>query len=137
MVPVFWQHLLQPPSHCCPQAALQNVRAVAAALPGPSTTKHLFARADVVLAWYSDDTGTHLVPLINEISLINSASKLIDLWEGPVESEHWLQSLKDQYEKERGSMSSKERIASGWGRSLARLLAREIVSAYWQREERS
>lgn len=113
----------------CVQAALENVHAVAASLEGPSTTKHLFARADVVLAWYKDDFGTHTVPLINEMSLLNSASKLIDLWEGPAESEHYSQWLAEEQKQRKAQLSVEERIASGWGRTIAKLLLQEIASA--------
>ena len=50
------------------QAALDNVRAVAASGLGRFSARAVFARADVVLAWHSDGEDTHLVPLINEVS---------------------------------------------------------------------
>ena len=73
----------------CMQAALDNVRAVAASNLTDPSVANLFARADVVLAYYTDDEDTHLVPLINEISLLNSASKLIDFWHAPRDRPNW------------------------------------------------
>ncbi len=71
------------------QAALDNVRAVAASSLQRSSARDVFARADVVLAWYTNGRDTHLVPLINEISLLNSASKLISFWNPHREPNHW------------------------------------------------
>ena len=51
------------------QAALHNVRAVAASDLARSSARSVFARADVVLAWHSSGEDTHLVPLINEVRL--------------------------------------------------------------------
>jgi hypothetical protein len=79
------------------QAALDNVRAVAASNLSRSSARSVFARADIVLAWHSDEQDTHLVPLINEVSLLNSASKLIDLWAGPRQEPHWPLELIDAH----------------------------------------
>ena len=85
------------------------MRAVAAANLSRSSVRSVFARADIVLAWHSDDQDTHLVPLINEISLLNSASKLIDLWAGPRQEPHWPQELIDAH-AQRMALPTEEQV---------------------------
>ena len=58
---------LEQPASAPDQAALENVRAVAASSLRRSSVRSVFARADVVLAWHASENDTHLVPLINEV----------------------------------------------------------------------
>jgi hypothetical protein len=112
---------------------LDNVRAIAAANLTKSSARSLFARADVVLAWYTKDEDTHLVPLINEISLLNSASKLIDFWGPQREHPSWPVEDRAQHAGSAGAdaRSAEQLVREGWGYALAEALAREIVTSFF------
>ena len=65
------------------------------------------------------------MPLVNEISLLNSATKLLDLWRGPISSTTWPEALRAEHEG-RSELASEEQVRSGWGFTLAKVLAEEI-----------
>ncbi|BDA41509.1 hypothetical protein COCOBI_02-2900 [Coccomyxa sp. Obi] len=112
------------------QAALDNVRAVAASSLQQSSARDVFARADVVLAWYTDGRDTHLVPLINEVSLLNSASKLISFWNPHREPNHWPLQVQRERAAALEHLSTEQQIRSGWGLTLAKAMAEAVVTRY-------
>ncbi|CAL8461766.1 g1297 [Coccomyxa elongata] len=112
------------------QAALDNVRAVAASSLQRSSARDVFARADVVLAWYTNGRDTHLVPLINEISLLNSASKLISFWNPHREPNHWPLQVQRERAAATEHLSTEQQIRSGWGLTLAKAMAEAVVTSY-------
>ena len=109
------------------QAALENVRAVAASSLNQSSARDVFARADVVLAWYTAGQDTHLVPLINEMSLLNSASKLLSFWHPQREPNHWPKEVQQEAAVRSEQLSSEQQIRSGWGYTLAKGVAKAVA----------
>lgn len=112
------------------QAALDNVRAVAASSLKQSSARSVFARADVVLAWYTSGADTHLVPLINEVSLLNSASKLISFWQPPREASHWPQEVRQEWATRKEQLPPEQQVRGGWGYTLAKAVAEAVARRF-------
>jgi hypothetical protein len=112
------------------QAALENVRAVAASSLKQSSARDVFARADVVLAWYTAGQDTHLVPLINEISLLNSASKLISFWNPQREPSHWPKWVQKEQAARMEQLSTEQQVRGGWGYTLAKGVAEAVTRQF-------